>query len=156
MADPILEWTSFHREPVERSDDWFWALGAVTFFAVVISLIFGNILLALITGLAGFILFQHEKKPADPSVKVIIDKRGVQLDNNLFTYEKISSFWVEEAKDNKPAELILHYKRIFVPNIHIPIKDHNPEDVRLLMLRYGEEEKHTETFSEVIFGALGF
>lgn len=156
MAEPILEWESYSRELPFRTDDWFWALGAIAFFGTIISLIFGNLLLALIIGLAGFVLYQHERQPADPHLDVKIDKRGVQLNKELFTYEKIKSFWVEEAKDDKPAMLVLHYQRMFVPNIHIPIVDQEPEAVRRLMLKNGEEEKHVETFTEVIYEALGF
>jgi len=152
-----MEWDSYRRELIERSDDWFWALGAISVFTAIVSLILGNILLAIIVGLAGFSIFRHEKRPLqDPSMHVRIDKQGVRLDNELYTYEKIRSFWVEGANDEKPATLILHYGRIFVPNIHIPIVGYEPADVRELMLKYGEEEKHTETFSEVIFETLGF
>ncbi len=156
MNDPILEWESYSSEPIERSEDWFWALGAIAVFSAIISLFFGNILLALIIGLGAFSLYHHEKRPVDPKLWVKITKQGVQLNKELFTYEKIASFWVEEASGDKPARLILHYRRLFVPNIHIPIIGQNPEEVRQLMLNYGEEEKHVETFTEVIFESLGF
>jgi len=156
MSEPILEWESYSRLPIERSEDWFWALGAIAFFSALISLFLGNILLALIIGLGAFSLYQHERQPTDTQLLVKINKQGVQLNKELFTYEKIDSFWVEDRHDDKPPSLILHYRRLFVPNIHIPIIDHNPEEVRQLMLKYGEEEKHIETFSEVIFEALGF
>lgn len=156
MNEPILEWVSYSNEPIERSEDWFWALGAITIFSMVIAFFFGNILLALIIGLGAFSLYKHEKNPADPTLIVKITKQGVQLNNDLFTYEKISSFWVEEENEDKPAKLVLHYQRLFVPNIHIPIIGPSPEAVRLLMLKNGEEEKHVETFTEVIFESLGF
>ena len=156
MNDPILEWESYSSEPVDRSEDWFWALGAIALFSAAISLFFGNILFALIIGLGAFSLYQHEKRPIDPTLLVKITRQGVQLNKELFTYEKISSFWVESAEGDKPARLILHYRRLFVPNIHIPIIGQNPEEVRRLMLKNGEEEKHVETFSEVIFESLGF
>lgn len=156
MSDPILEWESYSHEPIERSEDWFWALGAIAFFSALISLFLGNILLALIIGLGAFSIYRYERHPVDPKLMVKITKQGVQLNKELFTYEKIASFWVEERVKDKPASLILHYQRIFVPNIHIPIIGPTPEEVRQLMLRYGEEEKHVETFSEVIFETLGF
>ena len=90
----------------------------------------------------------------DRKLKVCV--LGAGIAKELFTYEKIASFWVEEASGDKPARLILHYRRLFVPNIHIPIIGQNPEEVRQLMLNYGEEEKHVETFTEVIFESLGF
>jgi len=155
-TEPILQWESYSRELPFRTDDWFWALGAFAFFGAIISLILGNLLLALIIGLAGFIIYQHERRPVDPHLDVKIDQRGVQLNNELFTYEKIRSFWIEEATPDKPAKLVLHYQRIFVPNIHIPIVGPTPEEVRRLMLKNGEEEKHTETFTEVLYETLGF
>ena len=156
MTEPILEWQSYSREPIERSEDWFWGLIILAFFAGIISLIFGNLLLTLIIGLGAFSLYWHERQPADTQVAVKIDKRGVQLNNELFTYEKIRSFWVEEQKENKPPTLILHYQRLFVPNIHIPIIGPNPDEVRQSLLKFGEEEKHQETFTEGIFETFGF
>lgn len=156
MSEPILEWQSYSREPVERSEDWFWGLIILAFFAGLISLVFGNLLLALIIGLGAFSLYRHERQPADTEVVVKIDKRGVQLNHELFTYEKIRSFWIEERKENKPPTLILHYQRMFVPNIHVPIIGLDPETVRLSLLKFGEEEKHQETFTEHIFETFGF
>ncbi len=154
--EPILEWDSYSREPVERSEDWFWGLIVVAFFATIISLIFGNLLLAIIIVLGAFSLYHHERRPADTHLMVKIDKRGVQLNSELFTYEKIRSFWVEELRDNKPPTLVLHYQRMFVPNIHIPIFGPSPEEVRQTLLEFGEEEKHQETFTEHIFETFGF
>jgi hypothetical protein len=154
--EPILEWTSYSREPIERSEDWFWGLIILAFFAGVISLIFGNLLLAVIIGLGAFSLYHHERKPADTVMAVKIDKRGIQLNKELFTYEKIRSFWIEERKEGKPPTLIIHYSRMFVPNIHVPIIGPKPEEVRASLLKFGEEEKHQETFTEGIFETFGF
>ena len=154
--EPIMEWESYSREPIERSEDWFWGLIILAFFAGVIALIFGNLLLTVIIALGAFSLYYHERRPANTQVLVKIDKRGVQLNKELFTYEKIRSFWVEETKENNPPTLILHYQRMFVPNIHIPIIGPSPEEVREALLRFGEEEKHQETFTEGIFEAFGF
>jgi len=156
MSEPILEWVSYSREPIERSEDWFWGLIILAFFAAIISLIFSNLLLAAIIGLGAFSLYRHERWPADTQILVKIDKRGVQLNNELFTYEKIRSFWIEERKENKPPTLILHYQRMFVPNIHIPIFGPSAEEVRQSLLKFGEEEKHQETFTEGIFETFGF
>ncbi|MFA5022714.1 MAG: hypothetical protein WC537_00370 [Candidatus Paceibacterota bacterium] len=156
MTEPILQWTSYSRVPIERSEDWFWGLIILAFFTAIISLIFGNLLLAVIIVLAAFSLYVHERRPIDPQVLVKIDKRGVQLNNELFTYEKIRSFWVEETKEDKSPTLILHYQRMFVPNIHVPIIGPSPEEVRQTMLKFGEEEKHQENFIENIFESLGF
>lgn len=156
MTTPILEWESYSREINQRSDDWFWGLVILAIFAMIISLIFSNLLLALIIGLGAFSLYWHEQKPSDNKILVKIDKRGVQLNKELFTYEKINSFWVEEGLDEKPPTLILHYQRIFVPNIHIPIIGHNPEEVRQTLLKFGEEEKYRETLTDYLLKRFGF
>lgn len=156
MPEPILQWTSYSRQPIERSEDWFWGLIVLAFFSAIISLIFGNLLLAIIIVLGAFSLYHHERRPADTEVSVKIDKRGVQLNKELFTYEKIRSFWIEERQENKPPTLILHYQRMFVPNIHIPIIGPSVEVVRETLLKFGEEEKHQETFTEHIFETFGF
>ena len=162
QTEQVLGWESYSHQNVERSDDWFWGLGVIAVATVLISLVMGNILLALIIGLAGFLLYRQEREPVDPKVLVKITKQGVRLNNNLYTYEKIRSFWVEDAQtgagegNNRPARLILHYRRVFVPNIHIPIIGPNPKAVRELMLKYGEEERHVETFTEQVFDLLGF
>lgn len=159
--EKILEWQSYYRKITERDEDWFWALGVIAIFSGIISLLFGNILLAIIIGLTAFILFSHEKRPIDNTLSVKINKRGVQLNNELFTYEKISSFWVDEDDDKEDGEekeprLILHYKRLFVPNVIIPIIGPSPKKVRQMMLKYGEEEKHIQSFTEIALDILGF
>lgn len=156
MNEPILEWESYSREPIERTEDWFWGLIILAFFSAIISLIFGNLLLTLIIGLGAFSLYQHERHPADTKVLVKINKLGVQLNKELFTYEKINYFWIDEEKADKSPTLIINYQRMFVPNIHVPIIGHSPEVVRETLLNFGEEEKHKQTFTEGIFEVFGF
>ena len=81
----VIEWEADEYEERERSADWFWALGAVAFFGIVLSFIFGNLLLALIIAIATFAIYAYENRPPQKNEISSATPRDPRVKN--LTYE---------------------------------------------------------------------
>jgi len=150
----LIEWEAPEYEAKERTADWFWALGAIAFFAIVISFILGNLLLALIIAIAAFAIYMYENREPE-ALRVRLSQKGIQIGDNLYPYEKAKYFWVDEDREGSP-QLIVHYERSLFPHIHILIENTDPANVRAYLKEFIDEEEHKKTLAEEIADALGF
>jgi len=150
----VVEWEADEYEEKERSADWFWALGVIAIFGVILSFIFGNLLLALIIAIAAFAIYLYENRPPQ-KMNVRLTPKGIQIGKDLYPYERASYFWVDEKRKGLPL-LIISYRRAFFPHLHISIEDVEPTIIRLYLRKFIEETEHQKTFAEEISDLLGF
>ncbi|HOY11136.1 MAG TPA: hypothetical protein PLK71_01210 [Candidatus Paceibacterota bacterium] len=150
----VIEWEADEYEERERSADWFWALGAISFFSIVLSFIFGNLLLALIIAIATFAIYAYENRPPQ-KMNIRLTPKGIQIGQDLYPYERADYFWIDEEREGLPM-LIINYRRAFFPHLHISIEDVEPTLIRLYLRKFIEEEEHQKTFAEEISDLLGF
>lgn len=139
----------------ERTSDWFWTLGIIATASAVTSIIFGNILFALIIAIGAFAIALHaSRKPR--IVKVEINERGVAVDHELYPYRSIHSFWIDE-EHHSGLRLVLRSERSFVPLIMLPITDDTElESIRAHLKPHIKEEIHEETVTSHIIDRFGF
>jgi hypothetical protein len=155
-----LEWSALEYDEKERGSDWFWALGIIVVCGSVASIIYGNYFFAVILILGGVLLrFFATKKPEMVSYE--LNSKGLKINNQLFPYENIKSFFVQtESPDGKGEVrpmLFIHSQRFFLPIISIPIDIDMAENIRSLILeKEVAEEKMQEHTSEKIMNSLGF
>ena len=152
-ATDKLEWSALEYEDKEKSKDWFWALGIIVITGSLASAMFGNYFFAALLVLGGGMLgFFATKKPETISYEM--NMRGLKMNNQLYPYESIQSFWVTLEK--KPT-LLIKSGRVFMPIISIPIEEAHADDIRSIMLsREIPEEEMREHLSEKIMESLGF
>jgi hypothetical protein len=144
----LLDWQTEEYEQQEKSSDWYWAIGIIALGFFVLAIILKNILFALLVILAGFSLAMFgAKKPR--VVSFAITSRGLKIENKLYPYDELKSFWINY---NPPhvKELYFISKKIFVPQISIPIGTADPNEVREHLLKFLEEREIHESFADVI------
>lgn len=149
----FLEWETWEREGEPKSTDWYWLVGAVAFAAIVLLIFFKNFLFALIIGLAVFSLFMHERRGAQ-LVRIRLTNKGVVVGSNLYLYETIKSFWIDE--NFEPDHLILHSERSFFSNLEISLAGVSTPQVRAILSKYLEETREEGNFIENLSKLLGF
>lgn len=151
----ILEWDTLEYESGEKNADWFWLIGAITIVIITISIFFKNILLAVIMVIGVLTIIIYEFK-APKIIKVKLSNKGIQIRNELYPYEKIKSFWIDQRKDYKSPILIIHYDRLVFPSIHLHLGSMPVEQVRDYLLEHLEEQEHEPSFSEAVADFFGF
>jgi hypothetical protein len=156
MEPKKINWKAYEYEHKDNSVDWFWAVGVIAVASAIISIIYGNILFAIFILLGAFTLLMYAvRKPKE--INFEINKRGVVVDNTLYPYSTIESFWIREKDNDNERKLVFQSEKILMPHIVIPLSnDIDYEILHEFLSEYLEEEEHHESFADVIMEYLGF
>ena len=132
--DQELSWKVASHTMRERSNDWFWGLGAAAIVGAVGSILFGNALLAIIIVLGAFTLgFLSLQPPREHTI--VISTRGIAIDGTRYPYTSIRSFWVEHTESH--ARLFVSMNGVLAPHFSIYLADTIEADVvRRYLKRY--------------------
>ncbi len=154
--DPIT-WHNHEYEHREKSRDWFFAVGIITVSAFVIAILFNNYILSILILLGGACMILFGNKEPD-HVRFEINGAGILIDNVLYPFGTLHSFWVENNDHLElPSRLFIRSNKTLVPLIHIPlIWDVDPEEVRTHLLEHIPEEEQHESVSHMVMEYLGF
>jgi hypothetical protein len=127
-ARTVLRWSAYEHDHIERSSDWFWALGIVAVCAALISILFHDLLFAILILIATSTIAMLARTPPD-IVEFEISNRGIKIDGTMHRFEEIISFWVEDHNVERPL-LLVDTTKFMAPNLIIPIEHIDPHTVR--------------------------
>jgi hypothetical protein len=150
---PLLEWDAPEHHHTEKNNDWYWAVGIITFTAAILAFLFGNIIFGIFIIVGVFSLVIHAvRKPG--IVHVEINDRGIIIGNVLYPFLTLESFWIDAHEH--PPKIILKSTKTFMPYITVNIEEYDREDVRQVLLKYIAETEHHEPLSQKILERFGF
>lgn len=149
-----IRWSAYEHEHIERGSDWFWALGIIAVCAALTSLLFGNVLFAILLIVAAVSIGLLARTPPELH-EFEISERGVRIGDTLHRYEEIISFWVEEEETKEPT-LLIDTVKFMSPNLIIPLDDVDPSVVRNFLKERVEETPMKEPFAHKILEFFGF
>jgi hypothetical protein len=152
----VFEWDGMEYAFEEKSADWYWALGIITLAGIIASILFGNVLLALVILAGGATVgLQAAKHPRLHHFS--ITDVGVTIDTSLYLYEDMMDFSILEYIDQTlPPALSIKTKHILAPHLLIPINDHHPDDVYEYVSNHLPEGMHEESLVDRIVTMLRF
>ncbi len=153
MTSPIIAWNAPEHYHFEKSPDWYWAVGIITITCAVLAFIFGSIVFGIFILVGALALTLHaSRRPR--TLHYEINDRGIVVDNILYTFLSLDSFWIDTL--HHEPKIILKSRKTFMPFISIPISEVSPDDVRAVLLSYIAETEHVEPFSQKLLEVLGF
>jgi len=155
MASKSIEWKALEHRHYDHTHEWFWIVGTLTIAGAILSVYFGNILLAVLIALGGFTAFlQAHSKPRVITFR--ISRRGVQIGSTRYPYSSLQSFWVidEEVNDR----VILKSQKLFMPFLILPYDSTktDPDEIRDFLLEYLDEEEMEEPLFQQLLERVGF
>ncbi len=148
-----LRWSAFEHEHIERGSDWFWALGIIAVCAALTSILFSNVLFALVIIIAAVTIALIAQHPPELH-EFEISERGIRTGPTLHPFENIISFWVE-TEVGEPT-LLIDTIAFMAPNLVIPLGDTNPDEVRAYLRERVEEVPMQEPLAHKILEIFGF
>lgn len=150
----FFEWSAEGYLFEEKSADWYWALGIIAVAGAIASVLFGNIILAiLILVAAGVLALSTLKRPQLHRFR--ITDEGVMIDENLYEYDSIVSFSVLEYIDPKlPPTLSLKTHKLLAPHLLIPIVGPDPLEIYEFFAEHVEEGRHDESLVDRVIELL--
>jgi len=149
----VLRWSAYEHEHIERGSDWFWALGIIAVSAALTSILFGNILFALLIIVAAGTIGLLAKQPPELH-EFEINERGIRIGNETHPYDAMISFWVDDTLD-EPL-LLVDTTAFLSPNLVIPIDDISPEAIRGVLREKVDEVPMREPLAHKILEFFGF
>ncbi len=149
----ILRWSAFEHEHIERGSDWFLGLGIVAVSIGIVSIIFHDVLFAVLILVAAVTIAILAVHPPELS-EFEISERGVRVAGRLHRYEEIISFWVEDENGDRPT-LLIDTVKFMHPNIIIPIDHIDPHEVRAYLREHAEETPMKEPMAHKILEFFG-
>ncbi len=149
-----IKWSAYEHEHIERTSDWFWALGIIAVSAALTSLLFGNVLFALLILVAAGVLGLLARTPPELHEFEISD-RGIRVSGELHAYEEILSFWVETEGADQPL-LLVDTTKFMAPNLIIPLDSIAPEHIRAFLRERVAEVPMKEPLAHKILEFFGF
>ena len=147
-----IRWSAYEHEHIERSIDWFWALGIVAISVAIISILFSNLLFAILIIVATFTIGLLARTPPE-LIEFEISHRGIRVDDRIYRYNDIISFWVEDEEG--PPLLLVDTTKFMSPNLIIPIENIDPHLVRTFLLAHVKETHMKEPVSHKILEFFG-
>jgi hypothetical protein len=150
----IWEWQGHEYSFEAKAADWYWALGIIAVAIIIVAILFGNVILALVTAAGAGALALEASKPPREHYFAITDK-GVIIDRNLYVYEDMLSFTVlEYADESLPPSLSIKTKHFLAPHLLIPIVGHDPVEIYDFFIGHIPEGKHEESVFDHLIGLL--
>ncbi|MDE1924895.1 MAG: hypothetical protein KGH79_01800 [Patescibacteria group bacterium] len=148
-----ISWDVITHMHKERTADWYWGLGVITFVAAAISIWLGNLLFALILVIgAGSIGALLARGPREHGVR--IDSRGVAIDGTLYPFKSLKSFWVDRHPED--PRLYLMTSGIMSPHVTLPLESiAQAGQVHSMLKRVVEEKEQEPHFGEYLAELFG-
>ncbi|MDO8521856.1 MAG: hypothetical protein Q7S08_01040 [bacterium] len=149
-----LRWSAYEHEHIERGSDWFWALGIVAVCAALTSILFSNVLFAIVLIVAAFTIGLLARTPPK-LIEFELSDRGIRVGGTLHRYDHIIAFWVEDEHEHIPPLLLVDTTKFMSPNLIIPLEDIDPHLVRVFLQQRAEERPMKEPVSHKILEFFG-
>lgn len=151
---PSVYWEAPEHTHIEKSSDWYWAMGIIAVTASVTSIILNNVLFGIVILLGAMTVFiTGNRKPRIIPFEVSV--RGIRVENHLYPYTNLESWYLDEEHYTGP-QLIVKSKKLLVPLIIIPIPEEFVQSVERLIAPRLIEEHLQEPLAHKILEFLGF
>jgi len=148
-----MSWSDYEHEHEKRGSDWYWALGIIAISASLTSIIFGNFLFALVILIAAITLGLLANRPPK-IVEFIITDKGFAIDDDLYLYNSIIAFCINESGDH--PVLLVDTQKTFSPHLVISLEHADAEEVRDMLSHFIPEKELQEPLSHRVMEMLGF
>jgi hypothetical protein len=149
----VLRWSAYEHEHIVRGSDWYWALGVLTLSIALTSILFHDVLFALLIVAAAITIALLSRTTPD-IVEFEISDRGIKTGDTLHRFEEIISFWVFEETERRPL-LLVDTIKFMAPNLVIPLENIDIDAVRTYLREHADETPMKEPLSHKILEFFG-
>lgn len=150
----LIKWEALEYEYRPKSPNWFWSAGIISAAVAAAAVLLGNVLFAILVLLAGFsVILFGARRPR--KIWFSLTVQGIQIGDRLFPYDNIRSFWIHYDPPYKKI-LSIELKKIFMPEMLIPLADNDPNVIREHLIKFVKERRHEESFTEILTRLIGF
>ena len=142
-TDIKFQWRALEYEYYIKNKSWFIFWGIFALILSILAIFQKNYLFLLVVGLGYFCVIMYTiRKPN--LCNFAITTNGVRIDNILYNFSNLKSFYIS----NDGKEIRFQGKKIFMPEIKIPLKNQDPDKIRKFLIKYLPEKEQEESITE--------
>lgn len=150
---PLLSWSApEHRNEIPTANTKL-ALGAGAFALLGYAVYSQNYLFAVVILLFSFVWHAYAHRPGR-IVDFMITARGVTIQNRLYEFQDLQSFWIF-FDPPRAQTLSLESKKTLMPFLKIPLGKTSPNKLREILVKFIPEKKQEETLTEILSRRFG-
>ena len=154
IRPPLFEWRAQEYHLNEKSADWYWALGILAAAVAVASVLFGNVLFAILILVGSGTVALVSKKSAKEH-SFALTEQGVVVNRSMWPYESVISFsMIEYLDETMPPFLSIKTNSILVPHLLIPLENVDADQVYEFLSAHLHEEEHKPNVSDHLIALL--
>jgi hypothetical protein len=153
-APRSVYWEAPEHTHIEKSSDWYWILGIVAVAGSVASIILGNVLFGIVILLGATVMMLYSRH--EPRIIAFeVSGRGVRVENDLYPYSTLESFFLDEDNPNGP-QLIVKPTKLLSQLLIIPVPEEYLDVIESILAPRLPEEHLEEPFSHQLLEFFGF
>lgn len=149
-----IEWEAPEHHHGTKTSDWFWVLGILTVSLAVAAILLDNILLGLLTLIAGSVMAMLATRPAK-MMTFSITPRGVRIDRSFYPYTVLDSYHIEEHSI-VGQQLLIRSQKLFMPLLILPLPEEDVDEIEAIIAERIPEEYLEEPFANKLLEFFGF
>ena len=149
-----ITWEAYAHHHIEKGGDWFWILGIITIAVTISSILFGNILFGILIFIAGLVTALHANRPPK-MIPFAVTQRGLRIDDALYPYSTLESFFINEDDPENP-QLLVKSEKMFMPLLILPLPQEYVDEIEDLVASRIPEEKLEEPLATKLLEFFGF
>jgi hypothetical protein len=150
----VLTWEAPEHRHIEKTSDWYWALGIIAVSASVASMMFGNVLfgVVILLGASTVILFSHRLPKI---ISFELSSRGIRMGHTLYLFKSLEAYSIDEDAPFGP-QLILKSKHFLMPLLIVPLPEEELDFIDQFLSTQLSKEHLEEPLSHRILELFGF
>lgn len=138
----------------QKEKSWFIIPAAIAIILLIIAILLKNYTFAILIPVAFFCFYLYGTRLPKEN-KFSISHRGVSIDDKMYSYKDLLSFWI--FYDPKHFKILsIRSKNIFAPHIQVPIHDQNPNKIRDLLIKYLPEIEQDESIIDTLMKKIEY
>ncbi|MFH1392400.1 MAG: hypothetical protein ABIG90_01820 [bacterium] len=147
----MITWQAKEFKKNKTSRLWYIVWALLSLAIIVFAVIEQSPLMALVFVLISIIAYLFNQQEPKKN-KFVLSKKGVQVQDKLYSYDELESFWIFY---DPPRKKILSVKseKILMPYFNIPLAKQNPIKIRKYLLKFLPEKEHQESLVENILSS---
>lgn len=154
-ADVLLAWSAPEFVKYKKEPHWLLSLALVVIALVGYFLLTRNILGALVTLVASFLVYSYSiREPREVRFEIL--PFGIAVgEHKFYEFERLKSFWILYAPPDL-KEVVIRTKATFSPYLNLPLGNTNPVDARNILLKFLPEKEEYEPLPNRLARKLRF
>jgi hypothetical protein len=149
-----IAWEAPEYYHVEKKSDWFWVLWILVIAGSLTSIFLGNYLLGILILLGGAAMALIANR--EPNVvPFAVTTRGIRIDDMLYPYSTLDSFYIEDEV-GPYAQLLVKSQKTLAPLLVIPIPDDYIDEIESILETRLAQEHLEEPFAHKLLEFFGF